>query len=219
METASSPGKWMASRHLGSLRRTRRTLVGILAVNFVTSSRMSTSWCLMRPCHSGSSISILTPPHSASAACRALCVSSFALLFWMKTVRSSGVGLQNCCEGVTHSACVLALTLAPRSIRACTARCFPAKAAKWRSVKPQTPPEQSSVQMSSSSCSAYAVTVFPSSPKQASTMRHQNVRDDGTDRKDSLWLSPPPASSANALRMKSLFWSYAVRRSGSESTS
>mmetsp|Transcript_39764 Transcript_39764/g.113562 ORF Transcript_39764/g.113562 Transcript_39764/m.113562 type:complete len:222 (+) Transcript_39764:217-882(+) len=154
MLAASSPGKWMMSRQRASFRRTLRTLVGIFSVNFSTSSLMSSSWCLMRPCQRLSSFVMSTPPKVPSAACRAFTVSSRALLFCTKHVRSSGVGRQNCCDGVTQSGCVFALTFAPSSINAWTARCLPEKAAKCSSVKPQTPPAQSSSQISSSSCCA-----------------------------------------------------------------
>mmetsp|Transcript_5755 Transcript_5755/g.17034 ORF Transcript_5755/g.17034 Transcript_5755/m.17034 type:complete len:261 (+) Transcript_5755:295-1077(+) len=219
MAEASSPGKWTISRHRGSVRSTRRTLTGILEVNLTTSSLISMSWWRIRPCHTVSNLLMSTPPYMPSAACSALTVISRAFLFWMNTVRSSGVGRQNCCEGVTHSGSVFALTLAPKSISACTARGFPTNAAKCSRVNPQTPPLQSSMKISSSSWLARAVTVLASSPMAASTIRHQNVRDEGTDRKLSWLSSSPEPDSAKARKMKSLFWSYATRRSASDRTS
>mmetsp|Transcript_43 Transcript_43/g.161 ORF Transcript_43/g.161 Transcript_43/m.161 type:complete len:200 (-) Transcript_43:358-957(-) len=198
----------MTSLHRGSVRKTLRTPVGILEVNFCTSSWINKSWCLMRPCHTLSNLFMSTPPYVASAACRARTMSSRARLFCTKTVKSSGVGLQNWCDDVTHRGCDFAFTLTPRSISACTARGLPAKAAKCSKVKPQTPPLESSVQISSSSCCASTVTLLASSPIAASTSKHQKVLDDGTDKKLSLRPSSPLPASANARRMKSLFWSY-----------
>mmetsp|Transcript_13796 Transcript_13796/g.31262 ORF Transcript_13796/g.31262 Transcript_13796/m.31262 type:complete len:274 (+) Transcript_13796:344-1165(+) len=154
MVAASSPGNFTMSRQRGSVRKIRRMSAGIFLVYFKTSSLISSSWCLMSPSQSLSNDSILTPPNDPSAAWSTLCVCSLDRLFGFKIVKSIGVGRQNCCDGVTQSGCVLALTLTPRSIKAWQALAFPAKAAKCSGEKPHTPPLDSSSQISSSSRSA-----------------------------------------------------------------